>query len=86
LCPEKVKAFKDTYLPQNTVAKTTSEMANVSDKLKDRVLSFSVLLPLVKAPIVVMSHKCLSTYLLAMLSLKVKELQFLHLHAVVTGE
>jgi hypothetical protein len=49
LCPEKLKAFKDTSLPQNTVAKTTSEIVNVNDKLKDIVLSFSVLLPVVKA-------------------------------------
>jgi len=69
------------------VAKPTSEMTNdVSDKVKDRVLSFSVLLLVVKAQILVMSHKCLSTYLLATLSLKVKELQLLHLHAVVIGE
>jgi hypothetical protein len=73
LCPEKAKVFKDTSLPQNTVAKTTSETASdVSDKLKDRVLSFGVLLPVVKAQILVMSHKCLSAYLLATLSLRVK--------------
>jgi len=87
LCPEKVSAFKDTSSPQNTVAKTTSEMANdVSDKLKDRVLSFSVLLPVVKAQMLAVSYKCLCTYLLATLSLKVKELQLLHLYVVVTGE
>lgn len=87
MCPEKVKAFKDTSLPQNTVAKTTSEtLYDVSDKLRDRVLSFSVLLLLMKAQILAMLHKPLSSYLLASLSLKVKVLQLLHLLVVVTGE
>lgn len=85
MCPEKANAFKVT-LPQNTVAKLTSEKNYVSDKVKDSVLSFRALLPVVKAQILVMLHKCLSTCLLATQSLKVKELHPLHLHAVVTGE
>ena len=36
-----MKAFKDTSLPQNTVAKTTSETVyDVSDKLRDKSVKF----------------------------------------------